>query len=99
MLKRADVFVQNLKPGAIEKLGFPIAELRREFPRLICCSISGFGETGRMPDSSRSAPLKFATTIQRPEIRARCGIASRKAVSLVWWPSLHSGMDRASDPS
>ena len=35
MLKRADVFVQNLKPGAIEKLGFPIAELRREFPRLI----------------------------------------------------------------
>src|SRR6201985_774862 len=35
MLKRADIFVQNLKPGAIDKLGFPIAELRREFPRLI----------------------------------------------------------------
>ena len=53
MLKRADVFVQNLKPGAIEKLGFPIAELRREFPRLICCSISGFGETG--PYAARKA--------------------------------------------
>ena len=52
-LKRADVFVQNLKPGAIEKLGFPIAELRREFPRLICCSISGFGETG--PYAARKA--------------------------------------------
>ena len=37
MLERADVFVQNLKPGAVDKLGFPIAELRREFPRLICC--------------------------------------------------------------
>src|SRR6516162_1025570 len=53
MLKHADVFVQNLKPGAIEKLGFPIAELRREYPRLICCSISGFGETG--PYAARKA--------------------------------------------
>jgi itaconate CoA-transferase len=53
MLKRADIFVQNLKPGAIDKLGFPIGQLRREFPRLICCSISGFGETG--PYATRKA--------------------------------------------
>jgi itaconate CoA-transferase len=46
MLKRADVFVQNLKPGAAAKLGFSMARLRRENPRLICCSISGFGESG-----------------------------------------------------
>jgi len=46
MVARADVFVQNLKPGAAAKLGFPIARLRREHKRLICCSISGFGETG-----------------------------------------------------
>jgi formyl-CoA transferase len=46
MIERADVLVQNLKPGAIDKLGFPIARLRREHPRLICCSISGFGESG-----------------------------------------------------
>jgi itaconate CoA-transferase len=46
MIARADVFVQNLKPGAVAKLGFPIAELRRKYPPLICCSISGFGETG-----------------------------------------------------
>jgi itaconate CoA-transferase len=46
MLERADVFVQNLKPGAVAKLGFPIARLRRDYPRLICCSISGFGESG-----------------------------------------------------
>ena len=46
MIARADVFVQNLKPGAIAKLGFEIARLRREHPRLICCSITGFGETG-----------------------------------------------------
>jgi itaconate CoA-transferase len=53
MLARADVFIQNLKPGAVGKLGFPIAELRRKYPRLICCSISGFGETG--PLSRRKA--------------------------------------------
>jgi itaconate CoA-transferase len=46
MLDRADVFVQNLKPGAVGKLGFPIDKLRREHPRLICCSISGFGDSG-----------------------------------------------------
>src|ERR1700686_782743 len=46
MIARADVFVQNLKPGAVAKLGFPIARLRREHPRLICCSISGYGDSG-----------------------------------------------------
>ncbi|MBA1145085.1 CaiB/BaiF CoA transferase family protein [Mesorhizobium neociceri] len=42
----ADVFIQNLKPGSIEKLGFGSADLRRRFPRLITCDISGFGEGG-----------------------------------------------------
>jgi itaconate CoA-transferase len=46
MLGRADVFVQNLRPGAAAKLGFAIARLRREHRRLICCSISGFGDSG-----------------------------------------------------
>ncbi len=53
MLARADVFVQNLKPGAVEKLGFPIARLRHDYPRLISCSISGFGDTG--PYATRKA--------------------------------------------
>jgi itaconate CoA-transferase len=46
MIARADVFVQNLKPGAVARLGFSVTELHRKYPRLICCSISGFGETG-----------------------------------------------------
>src|SRR5579863_5184586 len=46
MIARADVFVQNLKPGAAEKLGFGISRLRRDYPRLICCSITGYGESG-----------------------------------------------------
>src|SRR5436305_4403125 len=46
LLAKADVFIQNLKPGAVGKLGFAIERLRREYPRLICVSISGFGESG-----------------------------------------------------
>ncbi len=88
MLKRADVFVQNLKPGAVEKLGFPIAQLRREHPRLICCSISGFGESG--PLARRKAYDML--------IQAESGLASitgtaepaRVGVSVV---DIASGMD------
>jgi len=46
LLAKADVFIQNLKPGAIAKLGFAIERLRRDYPKLICVSISGFGESG-----------------------------------------------------
>ncbi|TSE05619.1 CoA transferase [Mesorhizobium intechi] len=46
LIANADVFIQNLKPGSIEKLGFGSADLRKRFPRLITCDISGFGETG-----------------------------------------------------
>jgi itaconate CoA-transferase len=46
MLETADVFVQNLKPGAIAKLGFAIDKLRQKHPRLIVCSISGYGDEG-----------------------------------------------------
>ena len=53
ILAKADVFVQNLKPGAIAKLGFPLDQLRRTHPRLIICSISGYGEDG--PYAARKA--------------------------------------------
>jgi itaconate CoA-transferase len=53
MIARADVFVQNLKPGAVGKLGFPIKKLREQHPRLICCSITGYGESG--PLANRKA--------------------------------------------
>lgn len=46
MLDHADVFVQNLKPGALEKFGMDSARLHARYPRLICCDISGFGSDG-----------------------------------------------------
>lgn len=44
LLGRADVFVQNLSTGAVDRLGFGPAALRARYPRLITCSISGYGE-------------------------------------------------------
>jgi crotonobetainyl-CoA:carnitine CoA-transferase CaiB-like acyl-CoA transferase len=46
LLARADVFVQNLAPGAADRLGLSAAELRSRHPRLICCSVSGYGPDG-----------------------------------------------------
>src|SRR5581483_6329475 len=46
MLSRADVFVQNLAPGAAERLGLRADELQARHPRLICCSVSGYGPDG-----------------------------------------------------
>lgn len=46
LLKDADVFVQNLAPGAAGRLGLGAGRLREENPRLIHCSISGYGEGG-----------------------------------------------------
>ena len=42
----ADVFIQNLAPGAAERLGFGAKALRDQHPRLITCDISGYGESG-----------------------------------------------------
>ena len=46
LVARADVFVQNLAPGAAERLGFGAGELRERHPGLVYCGISGYGEGG-----------------------------------------------------
>ncbi len=46
LLGRADVFLQNLAPGAVDRLGLGAAELRSRFPRLVWCGISGYGPAG-----------------------------------------------------
>ena len=50
LVARADVFVQNLGPGAVERLGFGAQELRSRRPELITCGISGYGTTGSYRD-------------------------------------------------
>jgi crotonobetainyl-CoA:carnitine CoA-transferase CaiB-like acyl-CoA transferase len=50
MVSQADIFIQNLAPGAVERLGFGAQALRSRFPRLITCSISGYGDEGPLRD-------------------------------------------------
>jgi itaconate CoA-transferase len=50
LLSRADVFVQNLAPGAAERLGLSSNELRETYSQLIVCNISGYGASGPYRD-------------------------------------------------
>ncbi len=50
LLEKADVFVQNLAPGATERLGFRTPELRKKYSRLIVCDLSGYGSSGPYRD-------------------------------------------------
>ncbi len=50
LISKADVFVQNLAPGAAERLGLGAARLRAKYPRLIWCGISGYGPAGPYAD-------------------------------------------------
>jgi itaconate CoA-transferase len=53
LFARADVFVQNLAPGASSRLGTTAADIRGRHPRLVVCEISGFGTSG--PFANRKA--------------------------------------------
>src|SRR5271167_2053540 len=80
MLSKADVLVQNLKPGAVARLGFGLDRLRRDYPRLITCSVSGFGETGpyaqrKAYDLLIQAEAGLASITGGPEAPARVGVS------------------------
>jgi len=50
LVDSADVYIQNFRPGAIERLGLSVDEMRRRNPKLVTCSISGFGRDGPYAD-------------------------------------------------
>jgi itaconate CoA-transferase len=80
IIAKADVFVQNLKPGTVAKLGFPLDRLRRAHPRLVICSISGYGEAGpyaarKAYDMLVQAESGLASITGGPEAPARVGVS------------------------
>jgi itaconate CoA-transferase len=80
MLARADVFVQNLSPGAAARAGFAPAELRQRYPRLITCSISGYGEEGPYRDMKAydlliQGETGLASITGSPEAPGRVGVS------------------------
>jgi itaconate CoA-transferase len=80
LVKRADVFVQNLAPGATERLGLAAGELTAWNPRLIACSISGYGSTGPYRDKKAydllvQCETGLVSVTGTPETPAKVGIS------------------------
>ena len=80
MISKADIFIQNLMPGALERLGVSTADLRAADPRLITCDISGYGSDGpfqqmKAYDFLVQAEVGLAEITGAPEQPGRVGVS------------------------
>jgi itaconate CoA-transferase len=80
LLETADVFIQNLAPGAAARLGFGADSLRARYPRLIICDLSGYGSAGPYRDKKAYDLLVQCETgvvavTGTPESPSKAGIA------------------------
>lgn len=66
LVATADVFVENMKRGTMDRLGLDTATLRRKYPKMICVSMSGYGQTGPKSKEGTFDPM----------VQAMCGLAS-----------------------
>ena len=79
LVAQADVFIQNLAPGAAARLGLGAEELRARHPRLVWCGISGYGENGpysakRAYDLLVQCETGMLSVTGSPEIPSKAGI-------------------------
>jgi crotonobetainyl-CoA:carnitine CoA-transferase CaiB-like acyl-CoA transferase len=80
MIARADVVIQNLAPGAFARAGFGSDRLRRSYPQLITCDISGYGEDGPQSEMKAydlliQAESGLASVTGGPEAPGRVGVS------------------------
>ena len=80
MMSKADIFIQNLMPGAVERLGFSSQSLRDTYPRLITCDISGYGSSGEFSqmkayDFLVQAEVGLAQITGAPQAPGRVGVS------------------------
>src|SRR3984957_7923166 len=80
LIAGADVLLQNLKPGSMDKLGFSIERLRKDYPALICCTITGYGDEGpyahrKAYDFLIQAESGLASITGGPEGPSRVGLS------------------------
>jgi formyl-CoA transferase len=80
LIAGADVLLQNLKPGSMDKLGFSLARLTKDYPKLICCTITGYGDTGPYADRKAydlliQAESGLASITGGPEGPSRVGVS------------------------
>src|SRR5437764_1225277 len=79
LVREADVYIQNFRPGTAERLGAGVARLHSLNPRLICCSISGFGPSGPYADrpSYDSVAQGLVQPLEAPELARDPRFATR----------------------
>ncbi len=80
LLAKADVFIQNLAPGAAKRAGFGSDDLRARYPRLVTCDISGYGEEGPFTDMKAydlliQCETGLASITGSPEAPGRVGVS------------------------
>lgn len=81
LLDQADVFLQNLAPGAAPRLGFDGASLRADHPRLVVCNVSGYGESGPYRDKKAydllvQCEAGLVSTTGTPDTPSKTGIST-----------------------
>ena len=94
LIARADVFIQNLAPGAAARSGFGAADLRGRHPRLITCDISGYGEAGPLRDRKAYDLLiqcesGLASITGNPDAPGRVGVS---AADIACGMNAHAGI-------
>src|SRR6202046_4107443 len=80
LIAGADVLLQNLKPGSMDKLGFSLDRLKKDYPALITCTISGYGDEGpyahrKAYDLLIQAESGLASITGGPETPSRVGLS------------------------
>ena len=80
LIASADVLLQNLKPGSMDKLGFSLERIKADYPALICCTISGYGDEGpyahrKAYDLLIQAESGLASITGGPEGPSRVGLS------------------------
>jgi crotonobetainyl-CoA:carnitine CoA-transferase CaiB-like acyl-CoA transferase len=80
LLERGDVFVHNLAPGAMARLGFGAEAIRTSYPRLVACEISGYGPSGPYRDKKAydllvQSEAGLVSITGTPESPAKVGIS------------------------
>ncbi len=80
ILENADILIQNLAPGAMQRMGMDFDSLHEKYPRLIVCDISGYGEGGPLSDKKAydlliQAVAGLISVTGTPDQPARVGIS------------------------
>ena len=81
ILARADVFIQNLAPGAAARSGLASEVLSERYPRLVCCDISGYGESGEYAEMKAydllvQCETGMASITGTPDAPGRIGVSA-----------------------